>query len=180
MNVVSTELEGVLIIEPRVFSDRRGWFFENYNRREFVAAGIDAVFVQDNHSKSCARTVRGMHFQAPPHAQAKLVRVVVGEIYDVVVDIRRASTTYGRWHGITLSARDHRMLYVPEGFAHGFCVLSETAEVCYKCSDFYAPETGRGIRWDDPTLGIDWPVAAPILSAQDRAHPLLRDLAPFF
>jgi dTDP-4-dehydrorhamnose 3,5-epimerase len=168
VRVEATSLEGVLLLEPRVFADARGFFFESYNQREFAAAGIPTVFVQDNHSKSCRRTLRGLHYQVPPHAQAKLVHVVAGEIFDAVVDLRPASPTFGRGEGFTLSAENHRMLYVPTGFAHGFCVTSETAEVLYKCSDFYAPEHERALIWNDPEVGVAWPVPDPLLSDRDR------------
>jgi dTDP-4-dehydrorhamnose 3,5-epimerase len=175
MNFTPTDFNGVVLVEPRLHPDDRGWFFEAWNRREFAAAGIDTVFVQDNHSRSRRGTVRGLHFQIPPRAQAKLVRVAAGEIFDVIVVLRRNSPTRGQWRAFTLSAENRRMLYIPVGFAHGFAAVSEYAEVLYKCSDFYAPETARGIRWDDPDLAIDWPVDAPLLSANDRALPLFRD-----
>jgi dTDP-4-dehydrorhamnose 3,5-epimerase len=180
MNCITTDFDGAWLIEPRVFSDVRGWFFECWNQREFAESGLDAVFVQDNHSRSRRHTVRGLHYQAPPHAQAKLVRVVAGEIYDVIVDIRHGSPTYGEWQAFILSDENRRMLYIPTGFAHGFAVLSEQAEVVYKCSDFYAPDAGRGILWNDPELDIDWPVADPVLSEQDSNHPTLADIEPCF
>jgi len=171
MNVQTTSLSGVLLLEPRVFPDARGFFLESYNRRAFAEAGITCEFVQDNHSKSARGTLRGLHFQRPPRAQDKLVRVVAGTVYDVVVDLRRGSPTFGRWEGFTLGADNFRMLFVPGGFAHGFCVLSDTAEMCYKCSDFYAPDLQGGIPWNDPDVGIAWPLADPILSERDRNHP---------
>ena len=177
MRVIPGELEGLLVIEPKLWQDARGFFFEAYNRAAFSEAGIDAAFVQDNHSKSCRHTLRGLHFQRAPHAQDKLVRVVAGEIFDVAVDLRHGSPTFGKWSGFLLSADKPRMVLVPKGFAHGFCVLSQTAEVLYKCSDFYAPECEGGLLWDDPDLGIDWPVQDPVLSERDRSHPRLRDLA---
>ncbi|MBN2450292.1 MAG: dTDP-4-dehydrorhamnose 3,5-epimerase [Lentisphaeria bacterium] len=180
MKLIATDFRGAWLIEPKVFRDRRGWFLESWNREAFEAAGIDTTFVQDNHSHSCRHTLRGMHFQIPPRAQAKLVRCTLGSIWDVIVDIRHGSPTYGRWQGHELSSESHFMLYVPAGFAHGFCVLSEAAEVQYKCSDFYAPEAARGIRWDDPDLDIAWPIRDPVLSDADRGHPCLRDLSPFF
>lgn len=173
MNVIPTSLPGVLLLEPRVFPDTRGFFLESYNRQAFAEAGITCDFVQDNHSRSCRHTLRGMHYQLPPRAQDKLVRVLAGEIYDVTVDLRPDSPTRGRWEGFRLSAENFRMLFVPKGFAHGFCVLSESADLFYKCSDFYAPELQGGFRWDDPAVGITWPVAGPILSDRDRAHPPL-------
>jgi dTDP-4-dehydrorhamnose 3,5-epimerase len=171
MNVIPTSLPGVLLLEPRVFPDARGFFLESYNRQAFAAAGISCEFVQDNHSRSCRHTLRGMHYQLPPRAQDKLVRVLAGEIYDVAVDLRPDSPTFGRWEGFHLSADSFRMLFIPKGFAHGFCVLSETADLFYKCSDLYAPELQGGFRWDDPAVGITWPVTAPLLSDRDRAHP---------
>ena len=180
MTLIETRFTGAWIIEPRVFVDQRGWFMESWNRQTFAEHGIDAEFVQDNHSRSCLNTVRGLHFQSPPAAQAKLVRCVLGTVWDVIVDIRMGSATYGTWEGHELSASNFRMLYVPIGFAHGFCVLSETAEIQYKCSTFYAPACGRGVAWDDPGLGIDWPVHEPLLSDQDRRHPRLQDLPAYF
>ena len=180
MRVIRTELEGVLVIEPKVWRDSRGLFFEAYNRAAFCEAGLDTVFVQDNHSRSCRHTLRGLHFQREPHAQDKLVRVIAGEIFDVAVDLRHGAPTFGKWSGFRLSADEPRMVLVPTGFAHGFCVLSETAEVLYKCSDFYAPHCEGGLLWDDPDLGIHWPVRDPILSERDRAHPRFRDLAHAF
>jgi len=180
MNCIKTKLAGAWLIEPRVFSDERGWFFECWNKREFAEAGLDADFVQDNHSRSRRYTVRGLHYQAPPCAQTKLVRVVAGEIYDVIVDIRWGSPTYGSWQAFVLSAENRRMLYVPVGFAHGFAVLSEQAEVVYKCSDFYAPETARGIQWNDPALDIEWPTTDPVLSEQDRCYAPLDETEPCF
>lgn len=173
MNVIPTSLPGVLLLEPRVFPDTRGFFLESYNRQAFAEAGITCDFVQDNHSRSCRHTLRGMHYQLPPRAQDKLVRVLAGEIYDVTVDLRPDSPTRGRWEGFRLSADNFRMLFVPKGFAHGFCVLSESADLFYKCSDFYAPELQGGFRWDDPAIGITWPVADPVLSDRDRHHPPL-------
>jgi len=180
MKLIPTRLDGVWIVEPRVFPDSRGWFLESWNRRTFAAAGIDVDFVQDNHSRSCRGVLRGLHYQAPPKAQAKLVRCVVGKVWDVVVDIRHGSPTFGRWEGVELDAESRRMVFVPVGFAHGFCVLSEAAEIQYKCSDYYAPELSCGVRWDDPALGIDWPVRQPMLSDQDRRHPPLADAPAHF
>ena len=171
MNVIPTSLPGVLLLEPRVFPDARGFFLESYNRQAFAAAGISCEFVQDNHSRSCRHTLRGMHYQLPPRAQDKLIRALAGEIYDVAVDLRPDSQTFGRWEGFHLSADNFRILFIPKGVAHGFCVLSETADLFYKCSDLYAPELQGGFRWDDPAVGITWPVTAPILSDRDRHHP---------
>lgn len=174
MQVIPTELPGVLIIEPRVFVDNRGFFLESYNAREFARHGIHDVFVQDNHSRSVRHTLRGLHYQAPP-GQVKLVRVVQGEVFDVAVDVRWGSPTFGRWVGVTLSAENRRQLYIPAGFAHGFCVTSESADFVYKVTSYYAPADERGIAWDDPVLGITWPTTTPVLSARDREHPRLAD-----
>ncbi|MBT8765809.1 dTDP-4-dehydrorhamnose 3,5-epimerase [Metapseudomonas boanensis] len=169
MKVTATALADVLILEPRVFGDERGFFFESFNAREFAqATGLTPEFVQDNHSLSQRGVLRGLHYQLQ-QAQGKLVRVVQGEVFDVAVDIRRNSPTFGRWVGAYLSAENKHQMWVPEGYAHGFLVLSETAEVLYKATDYYAPQHERCIRWDDPELAIDWPLAAPpVLSAKDR------------
>jgi len=180
MKCIATRLEGVWIIEPRVFHDPRGWFLECWSRRAFAAAGMDVEFVQDNHSKSSRNVLRGLHFQAPPRAQAKLVRCTAGKVWDVVLDIRLGSATYGCWDAVELDAETQRMVFVPVGFAHGFCVLTDAAEIQYKCSDFYAPELSCGVRWDDPAIGIPWPVGEPVLSDQDRKHPRLAELPPHF
>ncbi len=180
MKVLPTRLSGVMVIEPRCHTDERGWFVESWDRRRFAAAGLDTDFVQDNHSLSRRGVVRGLHYQAPPRAQAKLVRCTAGRIWDVVVDIRHGSPTYGQWDAVELDAASQRMVWVPVGFAHGFAVLSEQAEVQYKCSDHYAPEAAVGIRWDDPALGIPWPVREPVLSEQDRRHPPLAALPRHF
>jgi dTDP-4-dehydrorhamnose 3,5-epimerase len=176
MRVIPTALPGVLIIEPQVFADRRGFFLESYHLARYAEHGIDVAFVQDNHSRSTRGTLRGLHYQAPP-GQAKLVRVAVGEVFDVAVDIRWGSPTYGRWVGVTLSAENHRQLYIPTGFAHGFCVVSESADFLYKVTSYYDPTAERGVAWDDPALGIEWPVEDPILSDRDRQHPRLADAA---
>lgn len=168
MNVEPTALREVLIITPRVFRDARGFFLESYNRETFRANGIDAAFVQDNHSQSVRGTLRGLHFQLPPFAQVKLVRCVRGTIWDVAVDIRAGSPTFGRWAGAELSAENFRQLYIPAGFAHGFCVLTDEAEVLYKTTAVYSHAHERGIAWDDPDLAIAWPVARPLLSDRDR------------
>lgn len=169
MKVTATALPDVLILEPRVFGDERGFFYESFNARVFAqATGLTPVFVQDNHSLSQRGVLRGLHYQLQ-QAQGKLVRVVQGEAFDVAVDIRRNSPTFGRWVGAYLSAENKHQMWVPEGYAHGFLVLSETAEVLYKATDYYAPQHERCIRWDDPELAIDWPLAAPpVLSAKDR------------
>ncbi|MDH4584221.1 dTDP-4-dehydrorhamnose 3,5-epimerase [Pseudomonas sp. BN415] len=176
MNVITTALQDVLILEPRVFGDERGFFFESFNARTFAeATGVEREFVQDNHSRSQRGVLRGLHYQLQ-QAQGKLVRVVEGEVFDVAVDIRRSSPTFGRWVGVHLSAENKRQLWVPEGFAHGFVVLSEYAEFLYKTTDYYAPEHERCIRWDDPDLVIDWPLAeAPQLSAKDKAGVNFKD-----
>lgn len=183
MNIVKTEIEGPLIIEPRVFGDERGYFFESFNSRDFAAqTGLDINFVQDNESRSCRGVVRGLHFQNPPYTQSKLVRVVVGSVLDVVVDIRRNSPTYGKHVAVELTAENHRQFFVPKGFAHGFAVLSDVAVFQYKCDDFYHPESESAIAWNDPALGIDWrlPMDEVILSAKDRQHPMLNQfVSPF-
>jgi dTDP-4-dehydrorhamnose 3,5-epimerase len=169
MKFTPTSLADVLLIEPRVFGDARGYFFESYNRRLMAAAGIDVAFVQDNHSRSERGVLRGLHYQIE-HAQGKLVRVVAGEVYDVAVDMRRSSPTFGRSIGMTLSAHDKQMLWIPPGFAHGFLVLSETAEFLYKTTDFWYPEFERSLLWNDSALGIAWPLQqAPTLAAKDAA-----------
>lgn len=170
MQAVNTELPGMIILEPKVFGDQRGFFFESFNARSFAdATGLQREFVQDNHSRSAKGVLRGLHYQVQ-QAQGKLVRITTGEVYDVAVDLRRSSPTFGKWAGNLLSAENKRQLWVPEGFAHGFVVLSEFAEFLYKTTDYYAPEHERCIRWDDPTLAIDWPLdGAPQLSAKDQA-----------
>jgi dTDP-4-dehydrorhamnose 3,5-epimerase len=181
MDVRSTAVPGVVVIEPRVFGDARGSFFESFNRRALEAAlgrGLD--FVQDNHSRSAKHVLRGLHYQLP-HPQAKLVRVVRGEVFDVAVDLRRGSATFGRWAGEVLSAENKRQLFIPEGFAHGFLVLSDEAEFLYKTTDYWYPEHERSIRWDDPDLAIAWPTggAPPVVSAKDAAARPLREAALF-
>jgi len=169
MNVIETQIPDVIVLEPRVFGDDRGFFFESFNRREFEkATGLKRDFVQDNHSRSSKNVLRGLHYQIR-QAQGKLVRCVAGEIFDVAVDLRRSSPAFGKWVGAALSAENRRQLWIPEGFAHGFVVLSETAEVLYKATDFYAPEHERCIRWNDPALMVDWPCRGePILSPKDQ------------
>ncbi len=167
------KLPEIILIEARVHEDPRGVFMEVYGRSAFSAHGIPDTFVQDNFSRSVHGVLRGLHYQKPPKAQAKLVTALRGEIFDVAVDVRRGSPTCGEWVGITLSARERRMLYVPKGFAHGFCVLSPEAEVLYKASEEYAPECERGILWNDPAIGIDWPIPDPLLSPRDARLPLL-------
>ena len=182
MQINDTALSGVKHIIPKRFGDHRGFFAEAYSRRVLTASGIDIAFVQDNHSLSAQiGTVRGLHFQAPPHAQAKLVRCGRGAIFDVAVDIRRGSPTFGNWVGFELSAENGAQLYVPTGFAHGFVTLQPDSEIIYKCSDYFAPDTEAALRWDDPDVGIDWPLSGPaVLSDKDRLAPLLGDLnSPF-
>ena len=169
MKVTPTALAGVKLIEPQVFGDDRGFFMESWNARAFAAAGLDATFVQDNHSRSRKGVLRGLHYQIE-HAQGKLVRCVSGEVFDVVVDLRRSSPTFGRAVGLSLSAQNHRMLWVPPGFAHGFFVMSDFAEFLYKTTDYWYPEHERTLLWSDPALGIDWPnIGAPILAPKDAA-----------
>ena len=169
MNITPTALPEVLLIEPRVFGDARGFFLESWNKRALSAAGLDADFVQDNHSCSARNVLRGLHYQVE-HAQGKLVRVVNGAVFDVAVDIRRSSPTFGRWVGMTLSAQGKQMLWIPPGFAHGFLVLSDSADFLYKTTDYWYPEHERTLLWNDPALGIVWPVAgAPTLAAKDAA-----------
>lgn len=169
MNVIRTEIPDVLILEPKVFGDDRGFFYESYNEQVFRdATGLDVQFVQDNHSRSVKGVLRGLHYQLPPAAQGKLVRCVVGEVFDVAVDVRRGSPTLGKWVGVSLSAENKRQFWIPEGFAHGFLVLSENAEFLYKTTNYYAPAQERCILWNDATLAIRWPARIkPILSAKD-------------
>ncbi|MDP1653026.1 MAG: dTDP-4-dehydrorhamnose 3,5-epimerase [Rhodocyclaceae bacterium] len=182
MKVTPTAIPDVLIIEPKVFGDDRGFFFESYNRQAFEkATGLDVDFVQDNHVKSQQGVLRGLHYQLPPKAQGKLVRVVQGEVFDVAVDIRKSSPTFGRWVGDILSAENKKQLWIPPGFAHGFVTLSATAEFLYKTTDYYAPEYERCIRWDDPALGIAWPLdAQPLVSAKDVAGSAFADILSIF
>ena len=175
MQIESTPLEGVLIVSPDIYRDRRGYFMETHHRKKYAGIGIDVDFVQDNLSYSVRHTLRGLHFQVT-RPQAKLVAVLSGEIYDVAVDIRPDSPRFGRWIGVRLSAEDGRQLFIPKGFAHAFCVLSLRARVLYKCSDFYAPADEGGILWSDPELGIDWPTPSPIVSEKDRSFPTLAQL----
>jgi dTDP-4-dehydrorhamnose 3,5-epimerase len=174
MKVIQTSLPEVLVIEPQVFKDDRGFFLQSYHEKQFWDAGLQVTFVQDNHSSSKRGTLRGLHYQLK-HPQGKLVRVVSGEVFDVAVDIRQGSPTFGKWVGDVLSAENKKQLYVPQGFAHGFCVLSETADFLYKCTDFYTPGDEYGVRWDDPDININWPIENPVLSAKDEAAPSLKD-----
>jgi dTDP-4-dehydrorhamnose 3,5-epimerase len=176
MKVVPTSIAGVVILEPSVFEDCRGYFMEIYQRDRYVKLGIEVNFVQDNLSVSSKGTLRGLHFQHP-HDQAKLVQVLHGEVFDVAVDIRRGSPTFGEWAGVVLSSANHRQFFIPQGFAHGFCVNSEQAVFHYKCGDFYAPSAEHGIIWNDPDLNIDWPQEALILSEKDSGYGRLKDLA---
>lgn len=177
MNIIPTEIDGVLIIEPRIFQDSRGYFFESFNLREFEEKVGVIDFVQDNESKSCYGVVRGLHFQRDGHSQAKLVRVVKGKVLDVAVDLRRGSATYGRHVAVELSEDNHRQFFIPRGFAHGFSVLSDEVIFQYKCDNYYCPSSEGAIAWNDPDLGIDWriPEDKVILSEKDRSHPFLRD-----
>lgn len=181
MKIVDEPLKGLYVIEPRVFEDQRGYFYESYNYDTFKAIGIDHDFIQDNQSLSRQKgVVRGLHFQNPPHSQAKLVRVVTGAVYDVALDIRKDSPTYGQHFGIELTEENKTLLYIPQGFAHGFATLREDTLFNYKCSDTYHPETEEGILWNDPELGINWQVEQPILSEKDTKHQLFRDFSSKF
>ncbi len=175
MQIETTTLPGVLVITPRVFRDARGFFLESYNAEAWRSAGIETDFVQDNHSKSTRGTLRGLHFQLPPAAQVKVLRVVRGAVWDVAVDIRVGSPTFGQWVGVELTADNFRQVYVPTGFAHGFCVLSDEAEILYKTSAVYSPAHERGIAWNDPQLAVAWPVTEPLLSDRDRRAGSLAD-----
>ncbi len=178
MNIIQTPLAGLLILEPRVFADDRGYFFESFNKATLEKlTGTEWNFVQDNQARSSYGVLRGLHFQKSPHAQTKLVRVLEGAIWDAVVDLRAGSATYGRWYGVELSAENKRQFLVPQGFAHGYSVLSETAEVFYKCDNYYHKESEGGIRYDDPELGIDWKIdlSKAIVSDKDLVQPLLRE-----
>ncbi len=182
MNVIRTEIEGLVILEPRVFEDRRGYFFESFSEREFAEAVGPVHFVQDNESKSSYGVLRGLHFQKPPYAQAKLVRVVKGCVLDVAVDLRKGSPTYGKYEAVELSEMNRRQLFIPRGFAHGFCVLSDEVIFQYKCDNYYSPQSEGAVRWDDPDLSIDWRIPAEdvVLSEKDCAHPALKDLEDVF
>ncbi|GAC43808.1 dTDP-4-dehydrorhamnose 3,5-epimerase [Paenibacillus popilliae] len=181
MEIIFTSLDGVLMLEPKVFEDGRGFFMESYHFEKWGASGIPQPFVQDNHSFSArAGTIRGLHYQLEPMAQTKLVRVLAGAIYDVAVDIRRGSPRFGQWIGVILSAANKRQLHIPPGYAHGLCTLVDDTEVMYKVDAHYAPEWDRGIRWDDPALGIPWPASSPIMSDKDKALPPLKDAETFF
>ncbi|WP_028996355.1 dTDP-4-dehydrorhamnose 3,5-epimerase [Azohydromonas australica] len=182
MNIIKTALEGVLILEPKVFGDERGFFMESFNQRLFdEAVGRHVEFVQDNHSRSARGVLRGLHFQLPPHAQGKLVRVTQGSVFDVAVDVRRGSPTFGRWVGVELSGTNHRQFWIPAGFAHGFLVTSDSADFLYKTTDYYAPQTEGAVRWDDPAVGVEWPLGdqQPLLSPKDAQAPLLAEATHF-
>lgn len=174
MKITQTPLSGVLVLEPRIFKDDRGYFVETFQLQRYKDAGITLPFVQDNASHSVKGTLRGMHFQEP-NPQGKLVACLRGVIWDAVVDIRKGSPTFGKWFGVELSSETGRQIWVPPGFAHGFCVLSDRADVLYKCTDYYAPGAERSIVWNDPDVGIDWPVEAPLLSPKDATAPRLKD-----
>ena len=179
MKVSATALDGVKLIEPRVFGDERGFFMESWNARAFAEAGIDAAFVQDNHSRSRRGVLRGLHYQIE-QAQGKLVRVTTGSVFDVAVDLRKSSPTFGKWFGLELSAENKRQLWIPAGFAHGFLVTSEAAEFLYKTTDYYAPQHERSILWNDPAIGIEWPLqGAPLLSGKDQKGVLLAEADVF-
>jgi dTDP-4-dehydrorhamnose 3,5-epimerase len=174
VKVVQTAIPGVVILEPKVFGDSRGFFLETYNAQRYAEAGVPGPFVQDNLSRSVKGTLRGLHFQQP-NPQGKLVQCLAGAVWDVAVDVRQGSPTFGRWVGVELTADNRRQLWVPPGFAHGFCVLSESADFQYKCTALYSPKDEQSVRWDDPQLAIAWPVTAPLLSPKDAAAPRLAD-----
>jgi dTDP-4-dehydrorhamnose 3,5-epimerase len=176
MKILKTKIDGVLILEPKVYKDNRGYFLETYNEKRYRDLGIPADFVQDNLSFSRKETLRGLHYQHP-HDQSKLVQAVKGHVFDVTLDIRCGSPTFGRWVGVHLSDENMRQVFVPAGLAHGFCVISDTALFTYKCSDFYSPECEKGVLWSDPDIGIEWPVEKPILSEKDAKYPRLKDIA---
>ena len=177
VKVLKTSLPGVLIIEPSVFEDSRGFFMETYHQKRYGQIGLDCMFVQDNLSHSILGILRGLHYQLK-HPQSKLVQVIKGAIFDVAVDIRQGSPSLGQWTGVHISDENRRQIFVPKGFAHGFCILSETADVIYKCTDFYAPDDERGILWSDPDIGIEWPISDPLLSEKDSHYPCLSDVPP--
>ncbi len=182
MNVIKTEIDGVVIIEPRVFNDARGYFFESYSERDFNAQVGEIKFIQDNESRSQYGVLRGLHYQKGEHSQAKLVRVVRGKVFDVAVDLRKSSPTFGKYVGVELSEDNHRQFFIPRGFAHGFAVMSDVAVFQYKCDNFYAPQSEGAIMWNDPQLNIKWPIPADkvILSEKDQHHPFLKDAQDLF
>jgi dTDP-4-dehydrorhamnose 3,5-epimerase len=177
MEIIKTPIQDLIIIKSRVFEDARGYFFETYNEKTFVENGITAKFVQDNRSKSSYGVIRGLHYQLNPHSQSKLVSVIVGKVFDVAVDLRKNSPTFGKWYGVELSDENRLQFFIPQGFAHGFSVLSDTAIFSYKCDNFYAPQSESGIIYNDPTLNIDWriPAEKAVVSEKDLKHPLLKD-----
>jgi dTDP-4-dehydrorhamnose 3,5-epimerase len=177
MKILPSSLPGILIIEPSVFQDERGFFMETYQQKRYIEAGIESIFVQDNLSRSVQGALRGLHYQVK-HAQAKLIQVIEGTIFDVALDIRRGSPYFGQWTSVHLSDENKRQLFLPEGFAHGFCVLSESAQVVYKCTNFYAAEDEGGVLWSDPSLAIAWPISEPLLSEKDSQQPCLVDIPP--
>ena len=183
MEIIKTDIEGVLIVEPKVWGDDRGYFFESFNARDFAEkTGLDITFVQDNESKSRYGVLRGLHFQLPPYTQSKLVRCVKGRVLDIAVDIRKGSLTYGKWVSCELTEDNHRQFFVPKGMAHGFCVLSEEAVFQYKCDEFYHPEAEGGIAWDDPDIAVQWPLPSEdiSLSERDKHHPSIKEfISPF-
>jgi dTDP-4-dehydrorhamnose 3,5-epimerase len=183
INVIATDLPEVLVLEPKVHGDARGFFMESYNQRAIRASlGRDWTFVQDNHSRSVRGVLRGLHYQVSPHAQGKLVRVTNGSVFDVAVDMRRGSPRFSKWVGVEISAENHRQLWIPPGFAHGFLVLSESADFLYKTTDYYEQKAERAVRWDDPAIGVRWPLGAgqqPIISGKDKVAPLLQDAELF-
>lgn len=182
MNVIKTDIEGLVIIEPRLFRDARGYFFESFSEREFAEKVAPVKFVQDNESRSSYGVLRGLHFQKPPYAQAKLVRVVKGRVLDVAVDLRKGSPTYGKYVAVELSEDNHLQFFIPRGFAHGFCVLSDEVVFQYKCDNYYAPQSEGAVIWNDPDLGIDWriPQEDVVLSDKDRCHPAFKELDDVF
>ena len=173
---IDTTIEGLVLVQPQVISDDRGFFFESYRRTEYAKLGIDVEFVQDNHSRSTRGTIRALHFQLHP-GQAKLIRCARGSVYDVAVDLRKGSPTYGQYEAFVLSDKNAHQVFIPVGFAHGFCVTSEEADVAYKVSSYYDPQTERGIAWDDPAIGVQWPVDQPLVSERDRGNPRLEEIA---
>ncbi len=181
MEIIKTQVKDLLLIKPKVYKDNRGFFMESYSEKAFSELGITTRFVQDNHSLSAQKgVVRGLHFQLPPYGQAKLIRVTHGAVFDVAVDLRKQSPTYGTWKGYTLTAENFHILYIPRGFAHGYCTLEDDTEFMYKCDNLYMPEYDTGLRWNDPTLNIKWPIENPILSEKDATAPFYQDFeSPF-
>jgi dTDP-4-dehydrorhamnose 3,5-epimerase len=180
MELIETKLKGLFILKPKVFEDERGYFFESYNQNLFLKAGLNLNFVQDNQSLSQKGVLRGLHFQNPPHAQGKLVRVITGSVFDVAVDIRKGSPTYGKWFGLELNEKNKWMLYIPEGFAHGFSTLENNTIFSYKCTTFYNKESEGCVLWNDPDLGIDWQVSDPALSEKDKVGKPMKDFNSLF